>query len=127
MDLDRFKAVNDTLGHEAGDTVLKGVAERLEKTVRKVDTVARIGGDEFIIVLTVIKQKSDAAIVAQNAIDSLSKPFDIGQNSISIGASVGIAIYPDDGTVSDELLRCADEAMYAIKQSGKNSFGFASS
>ena len=131
VDLDGFKSVNDTLGHDAGDQVLKEVAERLKSTVRESDTVGRIGGDEFIVLLTGLKRRDNARVAAQHSIDLLSKPFsvsdDSGQKAIAnIGASIGIAIFPDEGEGSEELLRIADQAMYRVKHRGKNSFSFKS-
>jgi diguanylate cyclase (GGDEF)-like protein/PAS domain S-box-containing protein len=124
IDLDGFKAVNDSMGHEAGDVVLKGVAERLKSSVRERDTAARIGGDEFILVLPETGDKDAASKVAQKVIGEMSKPFPIDGGIARIGASIGIAISPADGSTSDELLRHADESMYAIKNRGKNNYGF---
>ncbi len=119
VDLDGFKAVNDTLGHEAGDHVLKGVAERLLASIRETDSVARIGGDEFALVLTDLNEMTDAASVARKLIDALREPFRYnGQNAV-VGASVGIAVYPDHGITSEELIKLADEAMYAVKHKGR--------
>ena len=126
IDLDGFKAVNDSMGHEAGDEVLKGVAERLKSSVREMDTSARIGGDEFILVLPEIGHKDDAAKIAQKVIGEMSEPFPVNGGVAQIGASIGIAISPADGAAADDLLRHADESMYAIKKRGKNNFGFFS-
>jgi diguanylate cyclase (GGDEF)-like protein len=124
IDLDGFKAVNDELGHEAGDNILISVAGRLKAIIREVDTAARIGGDEFIIVLTNVGENNSAAIVAQKVIDGLSKPVAIKSGTAQIGASVGIAISPDNGTSPNDLLRNADAAMYNIKRHGKNNYIF---
>jgi diguanylate cyclase (GGDEF)-like protein/PAS domain S-box-containing protein len=126
LDLDRFKSVNDTRGHDAGDAVLKGAAERIQLQVRESDTVARIGGDEFAVILPKIATPQDAAIVAQKIIDALCasfQPGDPAHGRIDIGASVGIAVFPADGEDMDVLFKAADSAMYKAKQSG-NSFSF---
>ena len=125
VDLDGFKAVNDTLGHEAGDLVLKTVATRFLSSIREADTVARVGGDEFIIVLTEMRDTKAATDVARKVIDSLSQPFRYHDDHASIGASIGIALYPEHGATADDLIRRADEAMYAVKQAGKNDFRLA--
>ena len=126
LDLDRFKSVNDTRGHDAGDEVLKGAADRIQAQVRESDTVARIGGDEFAVVLPKIASPQDAAIVAGKIIDALCASFppgDAEHEKIDIGASAGIAIFPRDGENMDALFKAADSAMYKAKQSG-NSFSF---
>ncbi len=126
VDLDKFKAVNDTLGHDAGDEVLKSAANRIQQQVRESDTVARIGGDEFAVILPRIASPQDAAIVAKKIIDALIPPFEIGGDkgkTAHIGASIGIAMFPADGPNMDALLKVADSAMYRAKQFG-NSFRF---
>ena len=120
VDLDGFKPVNDTHGHDAGDLLLKGVARRLESSVRATDTVARIGGDEFVLALTDLKVVEDATRIACNLIAFLNEPFDIRGQEIRIGASVGVALFPDHGKTADEIGRAADSAMYAAKRAGKN-------
>ncbi|MFC1672942.1 diguanylate cyclase domain-containing protein [Pseudomonadota bacterium] len=125
IDLDGFKAVNDTFGHEAGDELLKSVAERLRACVREVDTVARIGGDEFAIVLTNLEDVGGAERVAQSVIDHIAQPFTLKKDVAIIGASIGISIYPDNGDTPKDLLKRADEAMYSVKGKGKNDFAFA--
>ncbi len=124
IDLDGFKAVNDTMGHDAGDAVLKTVAERLTYSVREVDTVARIGGDEFIVVLEELHDKQDAAMIAEKIITEVDKPINIRGAKAEIGASIGIALYPENGENEEELLKAADRAMYQVKHAGKNNFAF---
>ena len=124
VDLDRFKYVNDSMGHEYGDDLLKQVAERLNGCVRDTDTVARFGGDEFVILLHNIKSESDAAHVAQKLIDALSTPFVLAEREIIIGASIGIAMHPGDADTAETLIRNADLAMYKAKQSGRNQAHF---
>lgn len=122
IDLDGFKMINDTMGHSAGDQLLRQVAERLEKCVRKSDTVARLGGDEFAIVLIDVKDGSPVSVKAQQMIESIGAPYpDIGELS-KIGCSVGIALFPDDAADSDSLLKKADEAMYIVKKHGKHDY-----
>lgn len=126
LDLDRFKSVNDTLGHAAGDDVLQGAAGRIQAQVRESDTVARIGGDEFAIILPKIASPQDAALVARKITDALCASFpakDPAQGKIEIGASIGISIFPRDGETMDALLKTADSAMYRAKDSG-NSLNF---
>lgn len=125
VDLDGFKSVNDEHGHEAGDTVLKEVALRMSNAVRKTDTVARIGGDEFIVLLTGVKDGSGTAGVAQKLIDRVSQPISVDDDMVIVGASIGIALFPGDGDSVDSLLQRADELMYEVKRAGKNNFGFA--
>lgn len=124
VDLDRFKNVNDTLGHENGDDLLLKVSERLTSCVRDSDTVARFGGDEFVILLHNIHSDRDAALVAEKVIRTLSAPFNIAGREIFIGASIGIALHPGDADTPDTMLRNADLAMYQAKQSGRNMFRF---
>ncbi|MGO8991577.1 MAG: PAS domain S-box protein [bacterium] len=122
LDLDRFKEVNDTLGHDAGDGLLCAVGDRLIDLVRKSDTVARMGGDEFLLLLPDTDQVEDAIRVAQKVQDVLQAPFIMDGHEICIGASIGIAIYPDDGTDVDSLVSHADKAMYEAKQRRHNSY-----
>jgi diguanylate cyclase (GGDEF)-like protein len=124
LDLDQFKAVNDTFGHPAGDKLLKIVAERLRALVRDTDTIARMGGDEFVIVQTPITEPTDATSLAQRIIASISEPFDIDGHQAVIGASVGIAVGPGDGLRPDRLLRNADLALYRAKGDGRGTFRF---
>jgi diguanylate cyclase (GGDEF)-like protein/PAS domain S-box-containing protein len=124
IDLDGFKKVNDALGHDAGDQMLKGVAIRLKETIRDSDAVARVGGDEFIIVLDNIESEENAAQVASKIIAVLSKPFDVNGRSCQVGGSIGISLFPEDSKKSEVLIKQADEAMYLAKQSGKNTWKF---
>jgi diguanylate cyclase (GGDEF)-like protein/PAS domain S-box-containing protein len=123
VDLDRFKAVNDTLGHPVGDALLCAVTQRLQMSVRGTDTVARLGGDEFAIV-QVAGKPTDASELAGRIIEQLSEPFDILGHQVVIGASIGIAIAPTDGKEPDQLLRNADMALYRAKSSGRGSYHF---
>jgi two-component system, cell cycle response regulator len=120
LDLDGFKQINDTLGHGAGDTLLKLVAKRLVDTVRGEDTVARTGGDEFILVLWHISGRDYADAVARKVIGALSKPFEIEGNTVRITTSAGVGIYPADGEDVDTLTKSADLALYDAKRAGKN-------
>lgn len=124
IDLDHFKMINDSLGHEIGDFLLKAVAERLLACVRNEDTVARQGGDEFIVVLNSIGESLDAAKVAQKILDSLGQPYHIHENELHIGGSIGIAIFPEDGTNAEALLKNSDIAMYYAKENGRNNYQF---
>lgn len=125
FDLDGFKRVNDDYGHEAGDSLLREVGDRLRKLVREEDTVARVGGDEFTVVLASLKRAQDAAAVAEKIVGGLSEPYHIDGRTYSIGTSVGIGLFPGDGQDPDTLVRAADAAMYRAKRSGGNGFRFA--
>ena len=124
IDLDRFKLVNDTLGHVKGDELLQEVARRLKQCLRRGDTLARHSGDEFTIVLPELRDRDDARAIADKFLESLQRPFDLGGDVVHISASIGIAIYPGDGGTIDELLRHADIAMYQVKAEGKNGRSF---
>jgi diguanylate cyclase (GGDEF)-like protein len=124
IDLDGFKSVNDSMGHDCGDLLLKDVAKRLEDCLRKSDTVARIGGDEFTCILPHIKNKKDVSIVAKKIIVALARPFDIRGHRIFISGSIGASLFPDDTDVFDKLIKNADTAMYNAKKQGKNNFKF---
>jgi diguanylate cyclase (GGDEF)-like protein len=124
LDLDQFKAVNDTFGHPVGDKLLKIVAERLRALVRDTDTIARMGGDEFVIVQAPITDPAEATSLAQRVIASISAPFEIDGHQAVIGASVGIAVGPGDGLRPDRLLRNADLALYRAKGDGRGTFRF---
>ena len=125
VDLDGFKEINDTHGHEAGDRVLKEVAGRLSASVRETDTVARFGGDEFLLVLTAMTDKASVTAVVKKVLKSVSRSFAVDGRVTPLGASIGIALYPGDGETPEELLRRADRAMYAAKAAGKNTYRFA--
>lgn len=127
MDLDRFKSINDTLGHKAGDDLLREVAVRLRDCVRSSDTVARLAGDEFTIIVTNIRDSRDCDPIARKITEQLSQPFTLDGSEAGISASVGIAIYPDDATTADELLRNADAALYHAKAMGRNNHQFFTS
>lgn len=124
IDLDNFKQINDTLGHKAGDTILKEVAKRLLATVRSSDTVARIGGDEFMVLLNDIKMSDNASHVALKIIDFLQAPIDVEGHKCQVGSSIGIALFPDDGKDCETLMKNADAAMYRVKEKGKNNYAF---
>jgi diguanylate cyclase (GGDEF)-like protein/PAS domain S-box-containing protein len=122
LDLDNFKNVNDTLGHDVGDLLLKAAAERLSAELRKGDTVARFGGDEFVLILPDLKGMEDAIQVAQKIVESFRKPFLIDTHQLIVTTSIGIAVYPHDGTDEGILLKNADIAMYQVKQTGRNRY-----
>jgi diguanylate cyclase (GGDEF)-like protein len=124
LDLDRFKAINDTLGHNVGDQLLKIAAERLRSCVRDCDTVARFGGDEFTVIVDDIMEVQDAAVVAQKILDTLSQPYNLHGHEVFISVSVGITLYPTDDESADNLLRNADSAMYRAKEYGRNNYQF---
>ncbi|MFA7317089.1 MAG: diguanylate cyclase [Sulfuricella sp.] len=125
VDLDGFKAVNDTFGHDTGDALLKAVSEHLLECVRESDTVARMGGDEFTIILRAIRGQEDAAHVAEKILATLSPPYHLLGHECRIGASLGIVLYPRHGKNAEDLLSQADNAMYAVKKAGKNAYRFA--
>jgi diguanylate cyclase (GGDEF)-like protein/PAS domain S-box-containing protein len=124
LDLDRFKSVNDTLGHPVGDALLKAVAGRLKAATRTMDTVARLGGDEFAILLMGTKSLDDVASIARRIIATVSQPYEIGKHAITIGTSIGIAMAPNDGRDPDKLLKNADLALYRSKSEGRGSYSF---
>jgi diguanylate cyclase (GGDEF)-like protein/PAS domain S-box-containing protein len=126
LDLDRFKFVNDTQGHEAGDRLLQEVAGRVRSCVRGSDTVGRLGGDEFLVLLREVARPEDAAIVARKIIAAIGQPVDIGGAEANVGCSVGIALLGENEATLDSLLRAADTAMYAAKDAGRNTFEFYS-
>ncbi|MBM3142479.1 MAG: diguanylate cyclase [Chloroflexi bacterium] len=124
LDLDRFKAINDAMGHDVGDQLLKAVGERLTGIMRKSDTIARIGGDEFILVLPQISQANDAAEFAQRILDAFQEPFVFGGYRLHITTSIGIAVYPEGGKDIESLLKNADTAMYWAKEKGRDIYRF---
>ncbi|MBN1127704.1 MAG: diguanylate cyclase [Chitinispirillaceae bacterium] len=125
VDLDGFKPINDTLGHDAGDEVLREVAQRLLAGVRGTDTVARIGGDEFLLVITELHVPENVSTIAEKILELLSRPLAIKNTTAHVGASIGIALFPRDAGDVEELLRLADETMYEVKRGGKNGYRFA--
>jgi diguanylate cyclase (GGDEF)-like protein len=124
VDLDRFKPVNDTHGHDVGDRLLQEVARRLAGCVRKADTVARTGGDEFVVVLGEIGGAKDAAMVGAKILDELARPFFVEGHELEISCSIGISVYPEDGRDIPTLMANADKAMYHAKRSGRNQYSF---
>jgi diguanylate cyclase (GGDEF)-like protein len=124
VDLDNFKPVNDTYGHRIGDDLLKAVGKRLSGSVRKSDTVARTGGDEFVIVLHELKEQKDAAMLARKILDELSRPFFIEGHELGTSCSIGVSVYPENGRTVAMLLANADAAMYQAKRSGRNNVRF---
>ncbi|NIP15694.1 MAG: EAL domain-containing protein [Pseudomonadales bacterium] len=126
LDLDRFKIVNDTLGHSMGDRLLKAVANRLESCLRRGDTLSRFGGDEFTLLLPEVRTRDDVVVIATKILDRLGGPFVIDGHELFVGASIGIAIYPEAGETEEALIQNADIAMYHVKGRGKNSYQFFS-
>lgn len=124
LDLDGFKNINDSLGHEAGDLLLVEVARRLKNSVRAKDTVSRLGGDEFTLILTDVKSPEDASVVSRNIISALALPIELSDTRVVVTTSIGIAIYPNDGTELDDLTRHADLAMYHAKAAGRNNYQY---
>jgi diguanylate cyclase (GGDEF)-like protein/PAS domain S-box-containing protein len=122
LDLDKFKLINDTLGHDTGDLLLVAVSSRLQACIRSNDILARMGGDEFTVLMPGLRSRSQAESVASRIIDSISRPFDIAGDRFVIGVSMGLAEYPADGTNATELLKHADAAMYSAKQAGRGTF-----
>lgn len=124
LDLDRFKNINDSLGHALGDQLLKTVAQRLTESVREDDTAARLGGDEFIIILEAVSTPEDVVGIAQKLVDSLAQPVMLGRQETVVSSSIGISIYPGDGESADALIKHADIAMYRAKEQGRNNYQF---
>jgi diguanylate cyclase (GGDEF)-like protein len=123
IDLDRFKLINDTLGHHVGDRLISQVGQRLKQCVRADDTVARVSGDEFCVVLSDVTQPDHAALVAQKILDAMARPFDLGGNEAYVTASIGISVFPADGSEAETLLKNADMAMYRAKET-RNAYCF---
>lgn len=124
IDLDHFKEVNDTLGHDAGDALLVQAADRISQCVREADTIARMGGDEFTVILSQLGDTKQVGKVAQNIIEQLSQPFIIDGATLNISASIGIAFCPQDGKSVEQLLKNADKSMYAAKAAGRGRFNY---
>jgi len=126
LDVDRLKAINDTLGHDAGDALLRGLGDRLTSCLRREDTVARVGGDEFVMLLPAVRTRQEATGIAQKILKALTKRFQVEGHEIQVTSSLGIALYPEDGRDAATLRRRADAALYRAKQLGRNTFRFSS-
>jgi diguanylate cyclase (GGDEF)-like protein/PAS domain S-box-containing protein len=126
MDLDRFKLVNDSLGHSMGDYLLRAIARQLSAIIRKSDTVSRLGGDEFVVLLTDLNEKEQAQLVANKILSKIASPVEVEDHKFSVTGSIGISLYPNDGTTVETLIKNADTAMYASKDLGKNMINFYS-
>jgi len=124
LDLDKFKAVNDTFGHDLGDLLLKATSQRLEQCIRQTDTVARLGGDEFTVILEGISDVQAASTVAQKILDSFTEPFDLDGHCISVAFSIGITVFPSEADNVADLMKYADTAMYRAKELGGNNYQF---
>jgi diguanylate cyclase (GGDEF)-like protein/PAS domain S-box-containing protein len=124
LDLDHFKSINDSLGHATGDLILQQAARRMRTLVREGDTVARMGGDEFTVILGALTQGSDAGLIAHKLIAAFDEPFEVADRLLYVTASIGLSLYPDDGTELETLVRNADSAMYCAKAQGRNTFRF---
>ncbi|WP_256857688.1 putative bifunctional diguanylate cyclase/phosphodiesterase [Solemya velum gill symbiont] len=124
LDLDHFKHINDSLGHPLGDQLLQDVAEKLTQSLRREDTVARVGGDEFVLLLGSVSRPEDIANMAEKLLKAFRAPVLLNGHELSIGASLGISLYPQDGKSADELLHNADAAMYRAKEEGRNNYQF---
>ena len=123
VDLDQFKLVNDTLGHDMGDLLLEEAARRISGCVRESDTVARLGGDEFTVILSELDNVNNIDRITECILSGLSQPIQLQQEEIYVSASVGITLYPEDATNVEELLKNADQAMYTAKNAGRNRVG----
>ena len=127
LDMDDFKKANDTFGHLTGDLLLKSVAERVTQCIRTTDTVCRRSGDEFLVLLSEIEHPEDAILVARQILSAIAAPQKINDNDITLAASIGISVYPNDGVDATTLMTCADSAMYIAKQNGPNQFYYSGS
>jgi len=125
LDLDGFKTINDTLGHDVGDEMLRETAKRIVACVRDSDTVARLGGDEFMVILCNVKTPSSVDRVAKTILESIAQPFILNGKECTVSVSIGISLYPDNEETADRLVKIADAAMYMAKHSGKNCYHFA--
>ena len=126
IDLDDFKSINDAFSHEEGDEFLKQIADRFAEYLRESDTVARVGGDEFAVVLEDLINLEDASIVAEKILKAVSSELEVGDQTTSISASIGISVFPVDGENAEDLIRNSDIAMYRVKNSTKNNYEFFS-
>jgi len=126
LDLDKFKDVNDTFGHSSGDLLLQAVAEKLTLQIRKGDTVARMGGDEFMLIFADLKQTEDVNTITEKILEDFQTNITINNHTMSVTMSIGIAIYPDHGEDIDTLVKNADIAMYSVKQTGRNGYRYYS-
>jgi diguanylate cyclase (GGDEF)-like protein len=126
LDIDNFKEINDTLGHEVGDAILIAFTNRIQSVMREEDTVSRLGGDEFTVIMQDLKNPEDASLLATKMIDSLLAPIRIKENALHITTSIGISLYPNDSQSAEELLIFADKAMYKAKGGGGNRYYFHS-
>lgn len=122
IDLDRFKFINDTLGHAAGDRLLRELADRIRHSLRRSDTAARLGGDEFVVIMNTIAQAEDSVVLASKLLTALAAPVELAGHLHTISVSIGISMYPQDGTDSEQLLKAADTAMYEAKSQGRNRY-----
>ena len=122
LDLDRFKDINDSLGHSTGDTLLKEVGQRLTGILRKSDTVSRMGGDEFVLLLPSIANSESSAVIAGKIVRAFRKPFFCDNHTLKVTTSIGIANFPDDGEDAETVLKNADIALYRVKETGRNNF-----
>jgi len=126
IDLDDLKSVNDTLGHSGGDELIRALTERLRGCVREADTLARVGGDEFTLLVPEVADETDAVTVATKTLASVAEPFLIQGRRLKVTTSIGIGFYPRDGADPETLMACADKALYRAKQTGKNRYRFCS-
>ena len=122
IDLDGFKSVNDSLGHDMGDLLLHEAGSRLQQSIRATDSAARFGGDEFVILLTEINNANDVLKITEKMIRILSLPYELNGHEVIIGASIGVSFFPQDGNSMNELINRADQAMYQVKKAGKNGY-----